>query len=419
MFVLAKGDRTIQADLDVSVSTPSTFSVILGSSGDGVSRNPEYASALTEILRRAATVARTLDDCLVVSDQSLKNYPDEDARRIPLANDYRYPVPLTGGVDFDALRHAITTPQRRVASKAKTGGNQRKKIELRFSAITASVTRQEVLAALDAVPAKATRKDRKDIATGLTAADVHKSIDEWNEIGAEAFHAKYGTKRAARYVIATPDGGEYDAKAILFGARRSKGMDGENTDFDGDRQTVALPLEGMGFLVEDLRQKLGEENIERFDDLEPAQVVAQARAFLGATDGVAERRFRREQRLLRKALGLGNGSHCCYLCGREFPDQLLVAAHIKKRSACDDHEKVDIPAVAMITCALGCDALFEQGFVVVDGNGVVVAAKSDSNDEVRALTRRLEGRVIGGWSHASAKYFEWHRCHHTSTAPRQ
>ncbi len=265
----------------------------------------------------------------------------------------------------------------------------------------------DIVAILDAAPSP--RRDRKDIASGLSNAQIDAAREEWRRIGSEQFHRKYGTKRAAKFVIADPDGTEYDAKAILFAARRLAGLDGINADFDGDRATVQQPLENLGYVVEDITQPNAEESVDRSAEAR-ARAIGQAKAFAGETDAKAERKVRREQRLLRRALGLDNSSHECSLRGKTYPDRQLVAAHIKERSECSREEKTDIPAVAMIACSLGCDALFEHGYVTVNDAGVIeAAAATDSGGHLRELIARLEGRSVLCFSEDSAKYFAWHR----------
>jgi hypothetical protein len=48
-----------------------------------------------------------------------------------------------------------------------------------------------------------------------------------------------------------------------------------------------------------------------------------------------------------------------------FPVDLLVAAHIKRRSLCSETERRDLHNVAMLACKFGCDALFEEGYWLV------------------------------------------------------
>ena len=408
------GDRLIDAEFSVTMPDPSTFTITLESSGGGPKRdswrNTEYREGLAELLRRAVPIAASLDDCLLVSGAT--RHLSEQERRVRPNAPYALPLTLTGSEDFEELRLALTSPLSNIGSKAtKGGGNTRKKIALRFSTRDPQVVSlDQVVAALNAAPSDKPRRDRKDIAEGLNNAHIDTARYEWILLGAEQFHHKYGTSRAAKFVIADPDGTEYDAKAILFAARQIAGLDGTNSDFDGDRKTVAEPLEDRGYVVEDITSQDDDEippttNPDKARD----RAIEQAKAFAGQTDATTERKVRREQRLLRRALGLDGSSHACALCGRTYPDRLLVAAHIKKRSECTPDEKVDVPVVAMIACTLGCDALFEHGYVVVTNQGVIEATERGAEiPHVTELVERLVGRKVSGHSE-SARYYAWHR----------
>ena len=411
---LRDGDRLIDAEFTIQVTGPTTFQLVLesggGATGGRNARNSEYALGLQELLRRSEPIASTIDDCLVVS-RVARSLPEDERRVIPTPP-YTYPIALTATEDFTRLRLALTSPQVNIASKAKSGGNMRKNILLRLTARRPNITLQDIQFALNAVPTDTPKRDRKDIAVGLTQEAIDAARQEWREIGAENFHRKYGTSRANKFIIADPDGTEYDAKAILFGARTIAGLDGKNSDFDGDRQTVQEPLQALGYVVEDITKDddEGPSTPTQMTAEEQQRAIQQAQAFAGNTDATVERTVRREQRLLRKALGLSRGSHACSLCGRTYPDRLLVAAHIKKRSDCTEEEKVDIPAVAMIACALGCDALFEHGYVTVTDDGMIQATKkSDGEEHLRELVQGLHSRSVTNFNQDSIPYFTWHR----------
>lgn len=409
---LRDGDRLIDAEFSVTMSDPGSFTITFESSGGGPKRdswrNTEYREGLAELLRRAVPIAASLDDCLLVSGAT--RHLTEQERRVKPNSPYELPLALTGSENFEELRLALTSPLSNIGSKAtKGGGNTRKKIALRFTTREPQISVDQVIAALDAAPSDKLRRDRKDIAEGLSNADIDAARSEWILLGPMQFHQKYGTSRAAKFVIADPDGTEYDAKAILFAARQIAGLDGANSDFDGDRKTVAEPLENLGYVVEDITNQDDDLPSTANPDEARDRAIQQAKAFAGQTDATTERKVRREQRLLRKALGLDGSSHACALCGRTYPDRLLVAAHIKKRSECSPEEKVDIPAVAMIACTLGCDALFEHGYVVVTDQGVIEATKKGAaSPHVTELVERLVGRKVSGHSE-SAAYYAWHR----------
>ncbi|QQQ74881.1 hypothetical protein IOD16_27650 [Saccharothrix sp. 6-C] len=123
-------------------------------------------------------------------------------------------------------------------------------------------------------------------------------------------------------------------------------------------------------------------------------------------DGRVVAKYRKEQGELRKVL-VGDAAEApCALCGRVFPVGLLVAAHIKRRSVCDDHERNDLRNVAMLACSFGCDRLFEVGYVSVGEDGAVLVASAGGLDP---HLDHLRGRVAEVFHERSAGYFRWHR----------
>jgi hypothetical protein len=127
----------------------------------------------------------------------------------------------------------------------------------------------------------------------------------------------------------------------------------------------------------------------------------------GVLDRTAVARYRVEQEALRQAL-VGNARQAdCALCGRTLPVELLVAAHIKRRSDCDDTERRDLRNVAMLACHLGCDRLYELGYVTVDAHGTVRTA--DATGAVAEQLAALAGRRTDKHGPATERYFAWHR----------
>ncbi|MEU6150142.1 HNH endonuclease [Actinosynnema sp. NPDC047251] len=127
----------------------------------------------------------------------------------------------------------------------------------------------------------------------------------------------------------------------------------------------------------------------------------------GELDRTAVARYRVEQDALRHVLIGDDPSGRCALCGRVLPVELLVAAHIKRRSECSDEERRDLRNVAMLACHLGCDRLYELGHLGVGPDGTVLAASASG-----ALAEQLAplaGRTSGAHHDRSAAYFAWHR----------
>lgn len=118
-----------------------------------------------------------------------------------------------------------------------------------------------------------------------------------------------------------------------------------------------------------------------------------------------------EQSLLRRLL-LGNKTfESCAICGRQLPVNLLAIGHIKKRASCTPSERKDLANV-MPTCYLGCDRLFENGYLYVDSEGVVqTTSPSLATAPLRSVLEKLRGSQCSAWNSASATYFKWHQDH--------
>jgi hypothetical protein len=125
---------------------------------------------------------------------------------------------------------------------------------------------------------------------------------------------------------------------------------------------------------------------------------------------------RREQAFLRHYLFRDSPSGTCAICGESFPVSLLVAAHIKPRAKCSDAERRDYAHNVVPMCVLGCDALFERGWVVVRDGKVRVRMPSQVNARLARCLRRLEGRPTIAWKEGRVSYFVWHAQHARSDA---
>jgi len=124
-------------------------------------------------------------------------------------------------------------------------------------------------------------------------------------------------------------------------------------------------------------------------------------------DGETVANSRKEQAFLRSYLLQGKSKGDCVLCGRSFPTELLVAAHIKLRSECSRDEKLDFDNIAALMCVLGCDSLFEKGFVYVSGGIVHANHWRNGTSDVETAIEQLAGRGVINWP-GSSGYYKWH-----------
>ena len=117
---------------------------------------------------------------------------------------------------------------------------------------------------------------------------------------------------------------------------------------------------------------------------------------------------RLEQSALRRILLDSKLQAKCCICGEFYPANLLVAAHIKKRSACSNSEKMDVPNVAALMCKFGCDDLYEKGYIGVKDGTVVRIYSTVTTDSTDVYLRKIVGKQCLKWSHSTEEYFKWH-----------
>ncbi len=199
-----------------------------------------------------------------------------------------------------------------------------------------------------------------------------------------------------------------DLEEIPVGLRRDSGA-GVNTPFDSRGKVkqgylFSVPDEVSRFLLTRLNL-ISTSSVESIT----TQVQKTLGTFADGTDKAIIGTFRREQRALRAYLVQNKSLLDCGLCGKTLPPSLLVAAHIKPRSVCSEKERLDANVV-MLACVLGCDALFEKGFIFVSEDGKVsLNPMSDASAGLLEFMKDLDGQTSKAFNSESRKFFKWHR----------
>jgi hypothetical protein len=171
--------------------------------------------------------------------------------------------------------------------------------------------------------------------------------------------------------------------------------------YEGDKAKVLLGL----LEVEDT------EEIEISTPADPAELQKRLTELQGL-DLPSASTARKEGGIFRKYLFSTNKSAPCHICGRQLPVDLLVAAHIKRRSSASDEERRNL-RIVMSACRLGCDELFEKNYIQVGVSGAI-----EINDHMSSVTGDLKnfaqsllGRTCTAFDEATADFFKWHRDH--------
>lgn len=124
------------------------------------------------------------------------------------------------------------------------------------------------------------------------------------------------------------------------------------------------------------------------------------------TDSKSLKSFtRREQSLLRTIILKGKEEAECALCGKLFPSRLIVAAHIKPRSECSLLERTDINVV-MPVCKIGCDDLFEKGYIWVNDLGIIETENHKESD-LGLVLKEYEGKTCKYFKQENKEYFKF------------
>jgi len=142
------------------------------------------------------------------------------------------------------------------------------------------------------------------------------------------------------------------------------------------------------------------------DEVAPADFEEAIINLDGELDRKAAGWHRKEQAMGRKRLLKGKPNGVCQLCNREMKSEFLIAAHIKRRSECDDSEKRDLDGVMMLACKFGCDYLFEVGLISVNRGRLVVSKALEDKVAKSYLANFVDAEI--NVRDKQFKYFEWH-----------
>ncbi|TCC94182.1 hypothetical protein EZ428_05230 [Pedobacter frigiditerrae] len=99
---------------------------------------------------------------------------------------------------------------------------------------------------------------------------------------------------------------------------------------------------------------------------------------------------RREHILLKQFLFQNNELITCAICGQTLPKRLINVAHIKRRCTASEAERKN-PFIVFAACSLGCDALYEKGYISVDPTGKIKSLRHTSNSN--NLSKHLEAII--------------------------
>ncbi|MEU0507272.1 hypothetical protein [Nocardia sp. NPDC005998] len=259
------------------------------------------------------------------------------------------------------------------------------------------------------------------------------NVGKWSKLRAGDPVTFYGDKRLYSASHVALSFRNADLAERLWKREEKTGQTWEYMFALAERRTISVPIEEvrdalgwgpkatvMGITVVDDHRAI---NLADLINLAPAPAFADdsssgdatgrpSIAPEGPTDGTRVSSWRREHPALKRRL-VELAGNVCALCGRTLPPEFLVGAHIKKRWRCTDDERKDFDNIGMLACVLGCDSLFERGYVgVADGGALLVSNAVNASAEVRKhVDVYLRGRKSHWWTGSRQPYFGWHLDH--------
>jgi len=122
------------------------------------------------------------------------------------------------------------------------------------------------------------------------------------------------------------------------------------------------------------------------------------------TDRAIASTQRKEQTILQEWIFEERNANACAICQREFQRSALRAAHKKPRFACTPVERLD-PNIVMPLCLLGCDFLYEEGYILVH-KGKVTQSPMAITPAIGVYLKRVVGRQLPAeWLRGPDSYF--------------
>jgi hypothetical protein len=128
------------------------------------------------------------------------------------------------------------------------------------------------------------------------------------------------------------------------------------------------------------------------------------RAGREGTDRAIASTQRKEQAILQEWIFENRKANACAICHRTFHRSALRAAHKKPRFSCTPVERLD-PNIVMPLCLLGCDFIYEEGFIVVSEGKVSQCAKDITPAIADYLKQVVDQRLPAEWLRGPASYF--------------
>ena len=159
----------------------------------------------------------------------------------------------------------------------------------------------------------------------------------------------------------------------------------------------------------ELLKQIGILNIKSSKDLDRDH-YQQSLNQLDQVDGLkSDAKIRLEQNIFSKYLFNEKSKSKCAICSKVYPNSIMVAGHIKKRSLSNELEKRNLNIIMPI-CKIGCDDLFERGYIYLDSKGYVTLNKEkEVSADLKEYLKTIVNEKSWYFNKDNAQFYEQHR----------
>lgn len=160
---------------------------------------------------------------------------------------------------------------------------------------------------------------------------------------------------------------------------------------------------------DELLKQIGISNIKSSKDLDKNHYQKSLNQ-LDQVDGLkSDAKIRLEQNIFSKYLFSKKSKSRCAICSKVYPNSIMVAGHIKKRSLSNELEKRNLNIIMPI-CKIGCDDLFERGYIYLDSRGYVTLNKEkELSADLTKYLKTIINEKSWYYNKDNAKFYDQHR----------
>tara|TARA_Y100001958_G_C21238805_1_gene565942 strand:+ start:425 stop:1861 length:1437 start_codon:yes stop_codon:yes gene_type:complete len=471
MKILGNNGQLLNAEIIIDDSElENSWDVIVKASwGTGANAlNPDYFEALKTLLERVKEAGGRIERVMVESREAMRDFEDPE-RKLDL--EYPIHLSEFADMETLRLMITGQAKKTASKAQSKNSGNPTKKIRITFSPknwenkeglikifpvmsspwlqesklTSRTLTKTDVPTSLGGSTANqaATYINISQLIENSGAKAVKGEPDRWSEscFFPEIDLNDQSGKQSVKIIVKAPqiNNEVFNLKWHLYAGKprnpRVNGWEdntwnpflkrlnasvGDTLHFCGDwndpesakiyleKSSSKLLDEKLGFRPGTVEKFLRDSEVINDEAIEIPELALKKNLELDFYERVVEVKYRREQKLLRKSLGLDDeGPHYCDLCGNDFPAKFLVAAHIKPRKKCSEEEKGDLNVV-MRACLAGCDHLYELGLISVNEGFIIVSPLAAEFNRLNEITQSINSRAVTACHKENAIYFLWH-----------